>query len=59
VKPITARAVLSRIQAVIFKPRAFVRTDAYFGPDRRRVNDPHYTGPFRRADDAAGKIDAA
>jgi len=58
VKPITARSLLSRIQAVIFKPRAFVRAADYFGPCRRRVNDPHYPGPYRRGDDQR-KIDAA
>jgi len=36
VKPITAKAILDRIQAVIFRPRPFVKTDDYFGPDRRR-----------------------
>ncbi len=51
VKPVTARSILGRIQAVIFKPRPFVRTDSYFGPCRRRVKDERYTGPFRRNDD--------
>lgn len=35
-KPISARSLLTRIQAVISKPRQFVRTGAFFGPDRRR-----------------------
>lgn len=35
-KPISAKSLLTRIQAVISKPRQFVRTDAFFGPDRRR-----------------------
>jgi two-component system chemotaxis response regulator CheY len=52
VKPVTANSVLSRIQAVIFKPRPFVRTDAYNGPDRRRVSDPRFQGPYRRMGDA-------
>jgi len=52
VKPITAKALLDRIQAVIFRPRPFVKTDTFFGPDRRRVNDPAYTGPWRRSTDA-------
>ncbi len=51
VKPITAKAVLDRIQSVIWKPRPFVKTDGYFGPDRRRVVPPGYKGPFRRATD--------
>jgi two-component system chemotaxis response regulator CheY len=52
VKPVTARSILSRIQAVIFKPRPYVRTGDYFGPCRRRVSDAAHKGPFRRGDDA-------
>lgn len=48
VKPVTARSVLSRVNAVIFKPRPFVRCDTYFGPCRRRVDDANYPGPERR-----------
>ena len=51
VKPVTARAVLDRLNAVISRPRAFVRTSDYFGPDRRRRQDPNYMGPWRRNDD--------
>ena len=51
-KPITAKGVLDRIQSVIWKPRPFVKTDGYFGPDRRRVNAAHFRGPYRRATDA-------
>lgn len=51
VKPITAKAILDRIQAVIFHPRPFVKTDGYFGPDRRRRETPNYKGPMRRAAD--------
>ena len=56
VKPITAKAILDRIQAVIFKPRPYVKTDGYFGPDRRRSSGAapggsEYTGPKRRATD--------
>ncbi|HYD26234.1 response regulator [Brevundimonas sp.] len=57
VKPITAKAVLDRIQSVIWKPRPFVRTDGYFGPDRRRVAQPGYRGPFRRAVDQAANVE--
>lgn len=51
VKPLTARALLDRITAVIMRPRPFVRSTSYFGPDRRRINDPNYHGPLRRASD--------
>jgi CheY-like chemotaxis protein len=51
VKPVTAHAVLSRMTQVIYKPRSFVRTEDYFGPDRRRRGDPNYSGPLRRKKD--------
>jgi CheY-like chemotaxis protein len=51
VKPVNANAVLSRITAVMSKPRPFVRSSTYFGPDRRRVAAPGYPGPFRRSTD--------
>ncbi|WP_339915175.1 response regulator [uncultured Brevundimonas sp.] len=51
VKPITASSLLGRIQAVIMRPRPFVKTGTYFGPDRRRRNTPGYNGPLRRAAD--------
>ena len=51
VKPITAKAILDRIQAVIFRPRPFVKNNDYFGPDRRRTQSPNYRGAMRRASD--------
>jgi hypothetical protein len=36
---------------VIFKPRSFIRTEDYFGPCRRRRDDPSYTGPKRRGNE--------
>ncbi|MEQ8736138.1 MAG: response regulator [Rhodospirillaceae bacterium] len=36
-KPFSIGSVFSRIQAVIDRPRQFVATRNYFGPDRRRV----------------------
>jgi len=50
-KPLTARGVIDRITRVINHPRPFIRTDDYFGPDRRRRNDPSYEGPRRRSTD--------
>jgi CheY-like chemotaxis protein len=50
-KPVTARGVLERIGQVVENPRPYVRTAHYFGPDRRRRNDPSYNGPRRRAAD--------
>jgi CheY-like chemotaxis protein len=59
VKPVTANSVLSRIQAVIFKPRPFVKSEAYNGPCRRRIADPKFQGPWRRMGDAKRGEDAA
>ncbi len=57
VKPVTAKAVLDRINAVVNKARPFIRTQEYFGPDRRRRQDPAFTGPWRRQGD--GELSAA
>lgn len=50
-KPLTAKSVLERLQAVIYRPRPYVRAGNYFGPDRRRREDPAYQGPWGRAAD--------
>jgi len=50
-KPLSARTLLNRLNSVIYQPRPFVRTQTYFGPDRRRRADPVYQGPWRRFDD--------
>ena len=53
VKPITAKAIFDRIQACIVRPRPFVKTEGYFGPDRRRTDAKNYRGELRRATDQA------
>lgn len=50
IKPVTPADLMKRIVMVINQPRAFVRSNTYFGPDRRRRDDPKYKGPERRAD---------
>jgi CheY-like chemotaxis protein len=50
-KPVTARGVIERINRVVEHPRPFVKTNSYFGPDRRRRDDPNYPGPYRRLAD--------
>ena len=47
-KPFTVERLVERLEKVIEEPRPFVRTETYFGPDRRRKQDPNYTGPERR-----------
>jgi two-component system, chemotaxis family, chemotaxis protein CheY len=50
-KPVTAKAILSRLNAVILEPRPFMLSESYFGPDRRRTQTEDYVGPLRRAGD--------
>jgi CheY-like chemotaxis protein len=50
-KPVTAGNLFARIAEIVERPRAFVRTDSYFGPDRRRHRTEGYSGPWRRAED--------
>jgi two-component system chemotaxis response regulator CheY len=50
-KPITAHNLFARITEILERPRAFVRCDSYFGPDRRRHEIENYMGPWRRADE--------
>ena len=40
---------------LIDQPRPFIRTMDYFGPDRRRRQDPRYVGPWRRATDVVAR----
>ena len=52
VKPISARTLYKHISNVIERPRQFVRSKTYFGPDRRRKRANFtYDGPERRQDD--------
>lgn len=49
-KPVTAAEMLRKVAAVIDKPRPFIRTETYFGPDRRRRDDPNFRAEERRKD---------
>jgi two-component system, chemotaxis family, chemotaxis protein CheY len=49
-KPVSVKAILSRLINVIEHPRQFVRTKTYFGPCRRRRAVAAYTGPERRTE---------
>jgi len=48
VKPFNARDLYRRIAQIIEKPRQFVRSENFFGPDRRRIASSEYKGPERR-----------
>ena len=50
-KPITSQSLYSRIAEIMERPRAFIRSGSYFGPDRRRKAAENYSGPWRRQDD--------
>ncbi|MCB9983938.1 MAG: response regulator [Rhodospirillales bacterium] len=50
VKPFNARDLYRRIAQIIEKPRQFVRSEDFFGPDRRRKKDNEYRGQERRAE---------
>jgi CheY-like chemotaxis protein len=47
-KPVSVKAVMSRLVSVIEQPRPYVRTKSYFGPCRRRRGKDEYRGPERR-----------
>lgn len=47
-KPFTAESLYKRIEAVIERPRPFVRIPEFFGPDRRRRVKKEFPGPERR-----------
>lgn len=52
-KPLSVKVLRQRINAIIARPRPFIRTRKYIGPCRRRRASPDYTGPERRGNDAA------
>jgi CheY-like chemotaxis protein len=54
-KPISSKLLFERMSTALTDLRMFVRSDAFFGPDRRHDQLPDYNGPFRRATDGTGK----
>ncbi len=48
VKPFEAKQLYKRIAQVIERPRQFVRSEGFFGPDRRRLVDATFAGPWKR-----------
>lgn len=47
VKPFNAGALYARLTSIVNRPRPYVRTKEFFGPDRRRLDATH-EGPERR-----------
>lgn len=54
-KPISAKSLVSRIEAVINHPRPFVRCETYVGPDRRRRQLPFAGADRRKATPDSGE----
>ena len=52
VKPFNAKDLYKRLAQVIERPRQFVRSGDFFGPDRRRLRADDFAGPFRREADS-------
>jgi len=50
VKPVTAKGLMERLSLILNRPRNFVKSKQYFGPDRRRKADPNFSGEERRKD---------
>lgn len=50
-KPVMIQTLMSRLEALILRPRQFVRSNDFFGPDRRRTHQLDHEGPFRRSTD--------
>jgi CheY-like chemotaxis protein len=59
VKPFSANDLAKRLAYVINKPRDFIDSEEYFGPDRRRRKNPDYRGPYRRESDDVDKRTAS
>lgn len=51
VKPFNVRDLYKRIYQVIERPRQFVRSEDFFGPDRRRKRNKDFKGPYQRETD--------
>lgn len=48
--PVSAKTIYSHLCRVINDKRSFIREPHYFGPDRRRHDEPDFTGNERRSD---------
>ena len=53
-KPFTVRDLYKRLELIIERPRQFVQSDDFFGPDRRRKRESGYQGPYKRETDVVG-----
>ncbi len=51
VKPFNARDLYRRLSQLIERPRQFIRSEDFFGPDRRRKKMTGFDGPLKRETD--------
>ena len=56
-KPVSVKAILTRLISVIEHPRPYVRAGSYFGPCRRRRGGDEYRGPERRSTGETTSLD--
>lgn len=49
VKPVAPNDLYLRLAGCALKPRTFVKTKTFFGPDRRRFIHPQYAGELKRS----------
>ena len=47
-KPVRAEVLYERLRDIVHRPRKFIESGSYFGPDRHRKQNPKYRGPERR-----------
>ncbi|MEC9347608.1 MAG: response regulator [Pseudomonadota bacterium] len=57
VKPVSAGVIAARLTDLILRPRNFVRTETYFGPDRREGASPDSGDRRRHADEVTALLD--
>ena len=57
VKPFTSKDLYARIVQTIEKPRKFVESGNFFGPDRRRRKNTDYQGGKKRTSDGRSDED--
>ena len=57
-KPVRPVDLYNRLVSLIERPRRNVKSTGYFGPDRRRRQDPRFSGPWRRSTDSQNKNEA-
>ena len=58
-KPLSAKGLYSRIRSILERPRPFIRAGQYFGPDRRRRDNPAYMGGERRSEQPLSQLKIA